>query len=128
MSTRDSEVQEWEDQEAESEEGQLALDVFQNEDEVIIKAPIAGVNPENLEISITDEVVTIKGTRHQEEEVNEENFFAQECYWGAFSRSYLLPVAVDSENAQAKLQNGILSIKIPKHEKTKTRIVKVENG
>lgn len=110
------------------EEGQLALDAYQTEDNVIVKAPIAGVNPEDVEIAITDEVVTVKGSRQCEETVNFENYFTQECYWGSFSRSYLLPVAVDSEKAKAVIKNGILTITVPKQEKTKTRIIKVEGS
>lgn len=107
-------------------EGQLAIDAYQNEDEIIIKAPIAGVKPEDLEISITDEVVNIKGERKESQEVVKDSYFCQECYWGAFSRSYVLPVVVDSENAQASLKNGILTIHLPKQEKTKTRLLKIK--
>jgi len=107
-------------------EGQLAIDVYQDNDFVVLKAPIAGVKPENLEISITDEVINVKGERRQANEIQKENYFCQECYWGSFSRSYLLPVAVDAEKAEASLKNGILSIKIPKQEKTKTRLIKVK--
>ncbi len=106
-------------------EGQLALDVFQDPDSVIVKAPIAGVKPNDLEITITDEVVTIKGTRKQEAVYNQDSYFCQECYWGAFSRSYVLPVAVDSDRAKARLEEGILTIVIPKLEKSKTRVLKV---
>lgn len=108
-------------------EGQLAVDVYQTEDEVVLKAPIAGVRPEDLEISITDEVINIKGERKLVEEVSRENFLAQECYWGAFSRSYILPVAVDSQNADAKLdKNGILTIRLPKLEKSKTKVIEIK--
>lgn len=107
-------------------EGQLAVDVYQDNEFVILKAPIAGVKPENLEISITDEVINVKGERRESSEIKKENYFCQECYWGSFSRSYLLPVAVDAEKADASLKNGILTIKIPKQEKTKTRLIKVK--
>lgn len=110
------------------EEGQLAVDAYQTEDNIIVKAPIAGVFPEDLEIAITDEVVTIRGERKKEGSVNSENYFAEECYYGAFSRSYLLPIAVDSDRAKANIKNGILTITIPKLEKSRTRIVKVENS
>jgi HSP20 family protein len=106
-------------------EGQLALDVYQTDNEVIIKAPIAGVEKEDLEISITDEVVNIKGERKISDEISNESFFAQECYWGAFSRSYILPVAVDSEKSVATLKNGILTLKMPKLEKTKTKTIQI---
>jgi HSP20 family protein len=107
-------------------EGQLAIDVYQTEDDVILKAPIAGVKPEDLEISITDEVINVKGERKLIDEISRENYFAQECYWGAFSRSYILPVAVSSEKATASLKNGILTITIPKQEKTKTKMIEIK--
>lgn len=110
----------------EETEGQLAIDVFQTDDEVILKAPIAGVKPEDLEISITDEVVNIKGERKEETETKRENFLCQECYWGAFSRAYVLPVPVIGDKAQASLKNGILTIKIPKQEKTKVKTIEVK--
>ena len=107
------------------EEGQLAIDAYQDEDNVVIKAPIAGVNTEDLEIQITDEVVTVKGQRKNESESARENYFVQECYWGSFMRSYILPVPVDAAKAEASMRNGILTIKIPKQEKTKTRVLTV---
>jgi HSP20 family protein len=112
--------------EDESEEGQLAIDAYQDDDNIILKAPIAGVSIEDLEISITDEVVTVKGTRRNETEIERQNYFVQECYWGTFMRSYILPISVDAAKAEAFLRNGILTIKIPKQEKTKTRVLKVQ--
>lgn len=107
-------------------EGQLAVDVFQTEDNIVLKAPIAGVKPEDLEISITDEVITLKGERKESEEVQRENYLAQECYWGVFSRSYVLPVPVTSDKAQASLKNGILTITIPKQEKVKAKKIEIK--
>lgn len=111
----------------ENYEGQLAIDVYQTDDDVIVKAPIAGVKREDLEISITDEVLNIKGERKEEVDVTRENYFAQECYWGTFSRSYILPIAVNSEKATATLTNGILTIRIPKEEKTKTKTIEIKS-
>ena len=107
-------------------EGQLAVDVFQTEDNIVLKAPLAGVKPEDLELSITDEVVTIKGERKEAETVQRENYLAQECYWGAFARSYVLPMPVTSEKAQATLKNGILTITLPKQEKTKAKKIEIK--
>jgi HSP20 family protein len=107
-------------------EGQLAIDVYQTPDAIVLKAPIAGVKPEDLEISITDEVINIKGARKLVEEVDRANYHAQECYWGAFSRSYSLPVAVISEKAEASLKNGILVIRIPKLEKARTKMIEIK--
>ncbi len=106
-------------------EGQLAIDAYQTNDAVVIKAPIAGVKSSDVEIAITDEVVTVKGKRRQEPSVSEADYFCQECYWGSFSRSYIIPVPVDSEKAQAGLKDGILTILIPKQEKSRTRVIKV---
>ena len=108
-------------------EGQLAVDAYQTNDAVVIKAPIAGVKPADLEISITDEVVSVKGHRRQEVDIEASDYFCQECYWGAFSRSYVLPVAVDADKAQASLKDGILTIAIPKQEKSKTRVLKINS-
>jgi len=105
--------------------GQLAIDAYQTNDDVIIQAPIAGVRPENLDLSITDEAITIKGERRESQETEKDNYFCQECYWGSFSRTYVLPVAVDTDKASASLKNGILTIRIPKLEKTKTKKIQV---
>ena len=113
-------------EEHENREGQLAVDVFQTEDDIVLKAPIAGVKSDDLEISITDEVISIKGERKEVEETTKENYFATECYWGSFSRSYILPIAVDAEKATAGLKNGILTLRIPKLEKSKTKTIEIK--
>ena len=106
-------------------EGQLAIDVYQTDDDVVIKAPIAGVEREDLELSITDEVVNIKGERKHQGEAKRESYLCQECYWGPFSRSYVLPIEVLGEKAQAALKGGILTITIPKQEKTKAKTIQI---
>lgn len=101
--------------------GQLAIDAYQTADTVILKAPIAGVNPEDLDVAISDDVVTIKGERRGGDTVERDSYFIQECYWGSFSRSYVLPTAVDADNADAQLSNGILTVTIPKLSKSRSR-------
>ena len=101
--------------------GQLAIDAYQTDDTVIIKAPIAGVNPEDLNVAISDDVVNIQGERRGGDTIQGDNYFVQECYWGSFSRSYVLPTAVDADNADAQLANGILTITIPKLSKSRSR-------
>lgn len=108
-----------------TDEGQLTLDIFQTENELVIKSTIAGVSPEDLDISITDDMVTIKGERKRDEEVPQENYFYQELYWGPFSRSVILPTEIDVDNSTATLKNGILTIRLPKLEKSKIRKIKV---
>lgn len=110
------------------QEGQLAVDVFQTDEAVVIKAPIAGVAPADLDIAITDEAVTIKGERHNPHNVSDESYLLQECYWGPFSRTYTLPIQVISEKANALLKDGILTITIPKDAKSKTKVLTVQAG
>jgi len=107
-------------------EGQLAVDVYQTPSEIVIKAPIAGVKPEEIEVSIAEDVVTIKGERKSDVSVVRENYYYQECYWGTFSRSIVLPVAADTEHASATFRNGILTLTIPKEAKAKTKKVRVK--
>ncbi|MBI2023983.1 Hsp20/alpha crystallin family protein [Candidatus Giovannonibacteria bacterium] len=109
-----------------NEEGELTVDVFQNEDEIIIQSTVAGVKPDDLDVSITQDMVTIKGKRQRVHEVSEKDFFYKELYWGSFSRSILLPQEVDSDAAQATIKNGLITIRLPKLDKSKTQRLKVK--
>ena len=109
----------------ENDEGQLSVDVFQTADSVIIKSTIAGVRPEDIDISINNDMITIRGQRQNEEDVAEDDYFYQECYWGAFSRSIILPVEVKAEEVDATLKNGVLTVSLPKAKKSKSVSVKV---
>ena len=110
---------------SEDYEGQLALDVVETEDEIIIQAPIAGVKPSDLSISVVDNVLTIKGERKKEWEAKSENYLIQECYWGKFARSFELPDGCDIEKAKASLKAGILTIRIPKTAAKKVKNIPV---
>ena len=83
-------------------EGQLTIDVYQTDDAIVIKSTIAGVKPEDLDVAINNDMVTIKGERKNEETVPDGNYYYQECYWGPFSRSILLPVDIISDKRRAK--------------------------
>lgn len=107
-------------------EGQLNIDMYQTKDNVIIKSTIAGVRPEDIDITVANDMVTIKGARKKEETVSQDDYFYQECYWGNFSRSVIIPVDIDSENIEADLKDGILTVIIPKAAKAKTKRVKVK--
>ncbi|MCX6736530.1 MAG: Hsp20/alpha crystallin family protein [Candidatus Parcubacteria bacterium] len=109
-----------------SEEGQLTMDVYQTPTEIIVKSAIAGVSPKDLDISITNDMVTVRGKREQEEEVEEDNYFYRECFWGTFSRSVILPMEVDANEAKATFKNGVLTIKLPKVEKVRTKRLDVD--
>jgi HSP20 family protein len=106
-------------------EGQLTIDVYQTDNDIVIKSTIAGVKPEDLDVSINNDMVTVKGERKNEEVVENGNYYYQECYWGGFSRSVLLPVDVIPEKADASLKNGILTIRLPKADTTKTKKIQV---
>lgn len=106
-------------------EGQLAIDVYQTDSHIVIKSVIAGVQPEDLDITIGEDTVTIRGSRKKDEKVSNENYFYQECYWGAFSRSVILPVEIDREHAEASFKNGILTIRLPKLEKNRTKKIHI---
>ncbi|PIR73368.1 MAG: hypothetical protein COU40_02825 [Candidatus Moranbacteria bacterium CG10_big_fil_rev_8_21_14_0_10_35_21] len=109
----------------EGDEGQLTIDVYQTEDDIVIKSTIAGVKPEDLDVNINNDMVTIRGERSNEEEISDENYYYQECYWGNFSRSVILPVDVISDKSEASMKNGILTISLPKADKTKSKKIQV---
>jgi len=107
-------------------EGQLTVDVFQDDENIIVQSTVAGVNPDDLEINITSESVTVKGKREKSEVVEEKDYFYQECFWGSFSRSIILPQEVDPEKSNAALKNGILTIKMPKLDRKRAKKLKVK--
>ena len=116
----------WQNQSESSDaEGQLTIDVYQTENDIVIKSTIAGVKPEDLDVSINNDMITVKGERKSEETVNIENYYYQECYWGSFSRSVVLPVDVIPEKAEASLKNGILTIRLPKADTNKSKKIQV---
>ena len=123
----DEKKEEWLETQEETE-GQLTLDVFQDADNIVIKSTIAGVRQEDLDISINNDMLTIKGERRKEETVKEDDYFYQECYWGAFSRSVILPMEVEADKIEALLKDGVLTIKLPKSRKAKARKIQVKAG
>ena len=110
------------------EEGQLIVDVYNTPDEIVIKAIVAGVKPDNLDISITRDMVTIRGKREEKREIREEDYFYQELYWGAFSRTILLPQEVEVGHAMANEKHGLLTIRLPKIDKEKQTKLKVRGS
>lgn len=106
-------------------EGQLTIDVYQTDNEIVIKSTIAGVKPEDLDVTINNDMVTIRGDRKNEEVVESENYYYQECYWGTFSRSVILPIEVLADKAEAAMKNGILTIRLLKSDTTKSKKIQV---
>ncbi|MBL8029719.1 MAG: Hsp20/alpha crystallin family protein [Candidatus Doudnabacteria bacterium] len=107
-------------------EGQLNIDMYQTKDNVVVKSTIAGVRPEDIDITVANDMLTIKGSRKKEDSVSQDDYFYQECYWGNFSRSVIIPIDIDSEAIEADLKDGILTVIIPKAAKAKTKKVKVK--
>jgi len=110
----------------ENYEGQLSVDVYGTDDEIVIKSTIAGVRPEDIDISINNDMLTIRGERSQDEDESIDDYYYQECYWGGFSRSIILPVEVEGDKVSASLKNGVLTVRLPKARKTKSISVKVK--
>ncbi|MFH1423393.1 MAG: Hsp20/alpha crystallin family protein [Candidatus Nealsonbacteria bacterium] len=108
---------------ASKEEGQLAIDVYEVEDNIVIQSTIGGVKAEDLDISIEEDMITIRGTRENKIEKEGKKYFYQECYWGSFMRKVILPEEVDASKAKATIKEGILTLTMPKiHRRTKKKI------
>ena len=114
-------------EEEESGEGQLGVDVYHTDDEIIIKTMVAGVRPEDLDIAITRDMVVIKGKREEAPGIPAENYFQKELYWGSFSRTVLLPQEVEVEEAEAVERHGLLIVRLPKIDKEKRARIKVKS-
>lgn len=109
-------------------EGELAVDVYQTDEEIIVRAMVAGVKPDHLDIAITRDMVTIKGSREVSEEIRDDHYFFRELYWGSFSRTILLPQEVEAEEAEATERNGLLTIRLPKIDKGRQMKLKVKSS
>lgn len=94
-------------------EGQLSVDVFRDGNTLVIRSTAAGADPDQLDISFHGDLLTIRGVREVDDHVAEDDWFYRECYWGAFSRSIVLPYDVAPERAEATIKNGILEIRLP---------------
>jgi len=113
---------------SEEGEGQLTVDVYQTPSDIVIKTMVAGVRPEDLDVAITRDMVTIRGKREEERNVASDDYFHKELYWGSFSRTILLPQEVEIEEAEAIEKHGLLIIKLPKVDKDRQARLKVKNG
>ncbi|OIO29629.1 hypothetical protein COX93_00950 [Candidatus Nomurabacteria bacterium CG_4_10_14_0_2_um_filter_30_12] len=113
--------------EEENEEMELTVDVYQTPTDILVKTMVAGVKPEDLELTIARDTITIKGKREENENIDEENYFIKELYWGKFSRTILLPKEVEPEEVEATEKHGLLTIKIQKVDKEKRNSIKVKS-
>lgn len=113
--------------EEENEEAELSIDLYQTPTDIIIQTMVAGVRPEDLELSIARDMITIRGKREENRIIDEDNYFTKELYWGKFSRTISLPAEVEPEEVEATEKHGLLTIKIQKVDKEKKNSVKVKS-
>ncbi|MFZ3020288.1 MAG: Hsp20/alpha crystallin family protein [Minisyncoccia bacterium] len=121
-SDRETAVSAYENEPADAE---LTIDMYESPNDVVIRTMVAGVKPEDLDISITRDMVTIRGTRESDRTVSSEDYFHQELYWGSFSRTIVLPKEIEVEEAEASEKHGLLTIRLPKIDKNKQAKLKV---
>lgn len=107
-------------------EGQLAIDVYQTPSDIVVESAIAGIKPEDIDVTVTADSVSVKGERRRDREIKNDDYYYQECYWGRFSRSVILPQEVDPEKADVSFKNGILTVVMPKLQRKKSRKLKVK--
>ena len=113
--------------EEENEEAELSIDVYQTPTDIVIQTMVAGVKPEDLELSIARDMITVRGVREESRTIDKDNYFTQELYWGKFSRTISLPAEVEPEEVEATERHGLVTIKIKKVDKEKKNSVKVRS-
>jgi HSP20 family molecular chaperone IbpA len=113
--------------EEEKSEGQLPVDVYQTASEIVIRTFIAGVRPDEINLSLSRDMVVIEGAREERDAVSDQDYFIRELFWGSFSRTILLPQEVDVDNASAGAKDGLLSIVLPKLDKSRQTKLKVKS-
>ena len=104
----------------------LAVDMYETDDTIIVKSAIPGVKPEDLDISITSDTLTIKGETKAEEEIKEENIIRRECRYGSFCRTLTIPMPIVADKAEAEFEHGVLTLTLPKAEEVKPKAIKVK--
>jgi len=111
----------------EEQEAELTVDLYQTPTDIIVQTMVAGVQPDNLNITITRDTVIIKGKREENQSIQKDNYFVKELYWGSFSRTISLPEEVDPEEAEAIEKHGLLIIKLPKLDKNRETKLKIKS-
>lgn len=103
-----------------------AMDVYEDKDNVVVETTLAGIRPQDVNITVKDDVLTIEGSRQSKSEVDEKNYYRKEVRSGSFHRSVVLPSSVVADRAQANFENGLLKIVLPKEERAKSKQVKID--
>jgi HSP20 family protein len=102
------------------------VDVFEEKDDIVVKAEIPGIDKDNIEVNLSDHILTIKGQKKKEEEVKEENYYRSERSYGSFVRTLELPKEVHADKVKANFKNGVLEVRMPKTEEAKAKEIKVQ--
>ncbi len=110
------------------QEGELPVDMYQTDDAIVIRSLVAGVKPDDLDIAITRDTVTIRGVREETEEAHDSNYYHRELFWGSFSRTLILPEEVIIDEADAQEKHGFLEIRLPKLDKNRSTQLKVRSN
>ena len=110
------------------EAGTIPVDMYQTDNDLVVKAPLPGVKPEQVEITITGDTLTIRGESRADQEIKRENYFRQERRYGSFARSLTIPVPVQAEKAEATFEHGVLTLTLPKAAEARPRQIKVRSG
>jgi len=111
----------------EPQEGELPVDMYETDDTIVIRALVAGVSPDDLDIAITRDMVTLQGERQEIQEAPDDSYFHRELFWGSFSRTILLPEEVIIDEAEAKEKHGLLEITLPKLDKNRSARLSVKS-
>lgn len=111
---------------AQTYDGQLSVDVYQTDKDILVRAAVAGVRAEDLDIELASDMITIKGVRRMQKEVKDQDFMIRECYFGGFSRSIILPVDIQHDKVRATLENGLLTVVLPKSDKPRHSKIAVQ--
>jgi len=106
--------------------GQLVVDVYETEKELIIQSAIAGIKTDQIDVSLENDILIIKGERDNPSKDKGQRYFLKECYWGPFSKEIILPREIDTSRIDAKVKEGILTVRMPKIERSKNKKISVE--
>lgn len=128
ISNHSAPVQSFEREPEEAPEGQLPVDVYQTANDIIIRTFIAGVRPDEMNVSISRDMVVIEGSREERDTISEGDYFARELFWGRFAKTILLPQEVDVDACTAAAKDGLLTLTLPKLDKARQTKLKVKAG
>lgn len=119
-------IPEYQREEIPEEEGELTVDIYDAGDNIVIQSTVAGVKPEDLDVSISEDTITIRGKRTRPSEVTEEHYYYKELFWGSFLRTIILPEEIEKDAAEASLKHGLLTISLPKKRRGAIQKLKVK--